>query len=210
MRSIVRAFDDFMFLSLDVDPKFEPTVCADINRWDYKAALDTFLADRTRSDVVVVHASPPCREFSIALTTRPRDLRAGSKNVKIALRIIDYAAPSFWIVENPATGYLKDQPFMRKLERYKNTTCYCKWGFRYKKPTNIWTNVEGLRLAMCNSKTPCGQRRIHGRHLYTAQSGDSSDGSATGSGGGEKVYGLPPRLVRHLFRAGLSSDAGAR
>ena len=203
--SIGRAFDDFRLLSVDVDPKFQPTVCADINRWDCKSALDTFLADRTRSDVVVVHASPPCTEFSIALTTRPRNLRAGSKNVKTALQIIDCAAPSFWIIENPATGHLKDLPFMRKLERYKNTTCYCKWGFRYRKPTNIWTNLEDLQLPMCSSKTPCPQRRAHGRHLCTAQSGHSPDGFSIGSGRAELVYGLPPKLVRHLFRAGLSS-----
>ncbi len=153
--SIGRAFDDFRLLSVDVDPKFQPTVCADINRWDCKSALDTFLADRTRSDVVVVHASPPCTEFSIALTTRPRNLRAGSKNVKTALRIIDYAAPSFWIIENPATGHLKDQPFMRKLERYKNTTCYCKWGSGTGSPRTF-----GQTSRTCSCQCVAARRRV--------------------------------------------------
>ncbi len=100
-----------MLLSVDVDPKFEPTVCQDMNRWDFRRDLDRFLGDRRPSDIVAVHASPPCREFSIALAMRPRNLRAGSKNVKTTLRIIDSAEPSFWIIENSATGVLRDQAF---------------------------------------------------------------------------------------------------
>ena len=147
-----------MLLSVDVDPKFEPTVCQDISRWDFRRDLDRFLRDRRPSDIVAVHASPPCREFNIALTTRPRNLRAGPRNVKTALRIIDYAEPSFWIIENPASGLLKDQAFMRKLEGYKNETCYCKWNnFLYKRPTAIWTNIPGLRLPMCHRNAPWKQ-----------------------------------------------------
>ena len=182
-------------------------MCQDINRWDFAAALDQFLGDRRPSDIVVVHASPPCTEFSIALTTRPRDLRKGSKNVRTALKIVACARPTIWFLENPATGLLKDQKFMAPLANFKHTTCYCKWGFQYKKPTNIWSNVEGLELPVCNSQTPCAIKREHGRHLLTAQSGDSS-GGAVGSGGGENVYGLPPRLVRHLFRCGLAFASG--
>ena len=89
-------------------------IVADINRWNYTEAIDRFLRGRRRADIVVVHASPPCTEFSRALTTRQRDLRAGSRNAKSALRIIDYVDPTFWILENPATGLLKDMPFMRK------------------------------------------------------------------------------------------------
>ncbi len=121
--SIGRAFEDFRLLSVDKDPKFEPTVCQEINRWDFAAALDQFLGDRRPSDIVVVHASPPCTEFSIALTTRPRDLCKGSKNVRTALKIVAYARPTFWFLENPATGLLKDQKFMAPLANFKHTTC---------------------------------------------------------------------------------------
>ena len=143
----------------------------------------------------------------MALTTRPRDLRGGSRNVRAVLKIIYYVEPSFWFLENPATGLLKDQPFMRKLAKFKHTTCYCKWGFPYKKPTNIWSDANLGELPMCDSQTPCPAKREHGRHLFTAQSGDSS--SAIGSGGGEKTYGLPPRLVRYCFARALDCLAGA-
>ncbi len=201
--SIGRAFD-VRLLSVDKDPKFEPTVCVDINKWDFRADTEQFLSDRMRSDVVVVHASPPCTEFSIALTSRPRDLRAGSRNVRRALKIITHAKPSFWFLENPATGLLKDQPFTRKSAPYKHETCYCKWGLQCKKPTNIWSNVEGLDLPMCTSQAPCRIKREFGKHLVTAQTGDSKSG-AVGSGGGENVYGLPPKLVRYLFKAGVAT-----
>ena len=206
--SIGRALgDNFKLLSVDVGPKFAPTVCVDMNRWDFRRELDFFLGGRRPSDVVVVHASPPCKMYSRARTTGgPRDLRGASKNVRSALKIIGYANPTFWTLENPATGLLKDMPFMRKLERYMNTTSYCKWGFGYKKQTAIWSNIPGLQLPVCDSQTPCAIKRKHGRHLMTAQSGDSSDGTP-GSGSGEAVYGLPPRLVRYLFTRGLECAA---
>lgn len=197
---------DVRLLSVDIDEKFEPTVVADINRWDFEAAIGEFLRGKRRADVVVVHASPPCTEFSRALTTRPRDLRAGTRNVKRALQIIDFVDPDFWFLENPATGLLKDQPCMRRYESLRHTTCYCRWGFPYRKPTSIWTNIPDLDLPMCNSRTPCAIKREHGRHLVTAQAGPGGDArDMPGSGGGENVYGLPPSLVRYLFKRGLES-----
>ena len=53
---------------------------------------------------------------------------------------------------------------------------------------------------MCDSQTPCAMKRKHGRHLVSAQSGGSSDGTP-GAGSGEAVYGFPPKLVRYLFYA---------
>ena len=195
---------DVDVLSVDLDPKFEPSICADINIWQYRKSIDEFLRFRRNKDMVVVHASPPCTEFSTALTTRPRNLVAGSKNVKRALKIIAYVEPDFWFLENPSTGLLKDQPFMQKLAKFKNETCYCKWGFLYKKPTNIWSNVE-LDLPMCTSQTPCTIRRKFGRHLVTSQGGPCQQ--TVGMGRRTKVYGLPSKLVRHLFEAGIDASA---
>ena len=202
-RSDIGRTYDVRLLSVDIDEKFEPTVVADINRWGYEAAIDDFLRGRRSGDIVVVHASPPCTEFSRALTTRPRDLRAGMRNVKRALKIIGYVEPDFWFLENPATGLLKDQPYMRRYQALMHTTCYCKWGLPYRKPTSIWTNVPDLDLPMCNSQTPCPIKRKYGRHLVTAQAGPAGD--IAGSGGGENVYGLPPKLVRYLFAKGIES-----
>ena len=194
---------DVRVLSVDSDPTTNASVVADINRWNYKRDLNEFLKGQRANDIVFVHASPPCTAFSRANTTGIRDIEGGSRNVKRALKIIKHVDPHIWTLENPV-GLLKDQPFMRKLDKYMNTTCYCKFGKPFKKPTNIWTNVQNLDLPMCNRETPCPHKAKYGHHSHTAQTGDTSNGKSIGSGGGRNVYPLPPALVRYVYAKGLS------
>ena len=56
-------------------------------------------------------------------------------------------------------------------KKYFNTTCYCKFGFPYRKATNIWSNIPDLDLPMRDKQAPCRSKREHGRHLATAQAG---------------------------------------
>lgn len=188
-------------LSVDNDPKSHPTKLVDINQWDYKRDIDDFIKHSRADDIIAVHASPPCTAFSRANTTGVRDIEGGSRNVKTALKVIKWVHPDFWTLENPV-GLLKDQPFMKHFDKYKNVTSYCKWGKAYKKPTNIWSNVGDLNLPMCTSETPCAHRRKYGYHSHTAQSGDGRNGSI-GSGGGKNVYPLPSKLVCHIYKKGL-------
>ena len=204
-RSAIGRNYDVRVLSVDIDPKFDPSIVADISTWRYKGPIEHFLKDRRPFDVVVVHASPPCTDFSRALTTRPRDLEAGSRNVSAAFRIIKHVDPEFWTLENPV-GLLKEQPFMRRYAKYLNTTSYCKFGFPYRKATNIWSNIPDLDLPLCDAETPCPIKRQHGKHLLTAQAGPGGDTrDMPGSGGGENVYTLPQKLVVLLFKRGLES-----
>ena len=53
--------------------------------------------------------------------------------------IIDYLKPRWWAIENPSTGRLKTRPYMQGL--HKDRVTYCKYGFRYKKPTAVWHNL---------------------------------------------------------------------
>ena len=123
--------------------------------------------------------------------------------MKAAFRIIKHVDPDFWTLENPV-GLLKEQPIMNKYSKYLHTTCYCRFGFPYRKATNTWSNIPDLEdLPMCDSRTPCAIKRKHGRHLVTAQAGPF--GIVEGSGGGERVYGIPPKLVLFLFKRGLES-----
>ncbi len=210
-RSVKKGFGgdfDVRILSVDIDPKFSPTITADINKWRFEHDIDAFLNGRRRKDLIFVWASPPCREFSRALTTRPRDLKSGRRNVKSALRIIEYvqelAPRTAWFLENPV-GLLKEQTMMRALEPLKNVVTYCKYGKPFKKPTNIWSNVQDLRLRACTSQTPCNAKNTLGRHLVSAQSGPTSNGTP-GSGTGENVYPIPSRLVKQLFRRAIEEQ----
>lgn len=89
-------------VSVDNDIRWKPDICVDVMVWDYRAAFPPRHFD-------VIAASPPCTEYSIALTTRPRDLDTSNLIVKRTLEIIAYFLPSKWIMENPRTGLLKRQ-----------------------------------------------------------------------------------------------------
>ena len=197
---------DVRILSVDNDPASNPTILVNINRWQYKPDIDEFLGNRRAKDIVTCWTSPPCKAFSRANSTGVRDITGGILNVKSGLRIVRYCKPNFWFQENPV-GLLKDQPFMGRFNKFIHTCCYCKYGRPYKKPTNIWSNVPKLELKICEKLTPCTSKRLHGRHLATAQSGPSADRSvdrsAPGSGGARQVYPIPKRLVYYLFRKGL-------
>ena len=68
MRNVLEA-RGWEVTSLDNDPKAGADICCDICAWDYRAFEPGHFE--------YVHASPPCTEYSRALTTRPRDLAAG-------------------------------------------------------------------------------------------------------------------------------------
>jgi len=61
------------------------------------------------SDVYGVFANPPCTEFSTARTDgKARNPDEGMFLVEHCLRIIEACTPTFWVVENPAKGVLKN------------------------------------------------------------------------------------------------------
>lgn len=205
---------NFKVHSVDIHPKYNPTTTTDILKWDYKTAIGNFLASVRPHDVVWVHASPPCTEFSLAKTTAPRDLPLADSLVKRTLRIIKLArelagdqTPFYWTLENPV-GLLRSRPFMQRLSPYRHTTSYCRWGKPFRKDTDIWTNVRDLELPMCRKGTYCPQKASMGYHATTAQSGPSSTDKreTQGSGSGENVYPLPKRLTSFIVRSALQQN----
>ncbi len=60
-------------------------------------------------DVYGVFANPVCVEFSIARSGgKARNPGRGMEMVKECQRVISECNPQFWVIENPATGRLKD------------------------------------------------------------------------------------------------------
>lgn len=205
-RSVLPAGWSMQTHSLDIHPKYNPTTTTDILQWDYRTAMDDFLAKRRASDMVWFHASPPCTAYSFARTTAPRDYGLADAIVKRTLRVLRYVRPDAFTIENPV-GHLMQRPFMRKLnDRYLNMTSYCKFGLDYRKNTCIWCDFD-TDLPKCEKGSYCATRNKLGKHLQSAQAGPTTGGTP-GSGSGENVYPLPRKLVRLLVRDGLKAHRG--
>ena len=57
------------------------------------------------------------------------------------IEIFLYFQPKYWIIENPATGKMKN--YLSSLPQHVVSYCkYANWG--YKKPTSIFTNIKGF------------------------------------------------------------------
>ena len=95
----------FEVVSLDRDMKAD--IQTDIMDWDYAIYPNKYFD--------VIWASPPCTEYSRALTTRPRKIEEANDVVQRTLDILEFFEPIYWIIENPQTGLLKDQLCMYGL-----------------------------------------------------------------------------------------------
>ena len=85
-------------------------------------------------DVYGIIANPVCTEFSTARSSgKARNPEEGMRLVRECQRIISECNPTFWVIENPATGRLKD--FLGK----PNMT-YEPWyyGSPWTKRTALW------------------------------------------------------------------------
>ena len=158
-------------VSVDSVPAFGPTICVDIMQWDYRIYPPGHFD--------FVHASPPCTEFSRALTSRPRDLEAGDVLVNKTLEILTYFRPRWWTIENPHTGLLKTRANMFHLKTFMRRVCYCKYSpkdddsWSYRKDTSIWTNLEWTPRPLCTKATPCKWMQ-GGSHPRVAQRGEAA------------------------------------
>ena len=162
-KSIGKAFEALgaEVVSLDLNAKTKPTICANILTWDYR----TFQPGHFD----VVWASPVCQHYSCARTVGgPRDLASADALVQRTLEIIGYLAPRFWGLENPQTGLLKTRVFMAGIPF--QDVCYCRYGYKYRKCTRIWGNIPFVPRPLCTPKDPC-ESLIEGggRHMEHAQ-----------------------------------------
>ena len=94
--SIGRAFirHGWEVVSIDIDAKMQPTICADLLAFDYRSLGGSFDC---------VWASPPCTQYSIARSKAktPRYLEGADALVRRALDIIQHFRPAAFFVENP-------------------------------------------------------------------------------------------------------------
>jgi hypothetical protein len=185
--------------SVDMDPKSGARILTDIGTWNYA------VHEPGRFDCV--WASPPCTHYSRARTTAatPRDLEGSDRLVQRVLEIIDYHKPATFFIENPQSGLLKSRDVVRTLSF--SDTCFCKYGYKYRKATRIWHNSFDFEPeTMCCNASPCEAAKL-GRHEGTAQSGP---------GGGrqgdrctlDELHSIPVLLCDHIAAAASAALGG--
>jgi len=139
----------FDVISIDFDPIFTPEIETDILDWDFKK----FYAD-TKYVPDFIWASPPCNTYSpLAYPLKERNVKnakplserakIGTKILYKTLDIIDFFksknSKMGFCIENPR-GMMRKDSKMKKL--HMETTIYCLYGDRRRKPTNFWSNFK--------------------------------------------------------------------
>jgi hypothetical protein len=178
-------------VSLDLDPKCEPTHVADIRVWDYSIY--------PRGYFDFVWASPVCQHYSVARTTGgPRNLISADRLVERALLIMSYfdsgEKACHWAFENPQSGLLKTRSIVAGLPFFD--TSYCRYDdYQYRKTTRIWSSLALCLRRPCSPSDPCAAM-VGKRHPMTAQQGrrgsDPNDGNNRCSQ--RELYRIPDGL----------------
>ena len=165
----------------------------DILQWKYKKYPVKYFD--------FVWASPPCIEYSIAKTVGTRKIDEANAIVLKMLEIINYFNPRVFIIENPQSGLLKKQEFMKGLPYFDID--YCKYGFNYRKRTRLWTNLDTWTpRPLC--KKDCDSMDGN-RHKETAQRAPSGKKENWKEGytlfKQKDLYRIPQALVEEIMTA---------
>lgn len=147
----------------DIEKKYNPDLAIDI--------LDLSIDGHLPWKPNVCWFSVPCQKFSVASISS--SWKGGkeayipkNKDTEYALALLDRTIeiiaelkPRIWFIENPRGVMRKiiGKIFKKyKIEHwYTNTTCYCQWGDKRMKPTDIFSNMN-IDLPMCrNNNQEC-------------------------------------------------------
>ena len=169
----------------------------DILNWNYKSY--------PKGHFDIIWASPPCDTFSKLRDTwigrklkKHGDtiitkeiiiedmMKEGLPILNKTKEIINYFNPSYWFMENPQTGRMKE--FNNELPFYDIDYCkYSDWGYR--KRTRIWTNVKNFNAKLCCKDC---DSFVNGRHNIQL-------GVKTYGVNKNEKYRIPPLLIEELF-----------
>jgi len=186
-------------ISVDIEKKFKPTILCNIMDLDYNQWQPGHFD--------VVWASPPCTYYSCMQRFSPKSkefkqekLEESNEIVKHTLSIIDYLKPKYWFMENPQTGTLKEQEFMKDLPWVDAT--YCMYGYNYRKQTRFWTNrADDVDLQIC-SRSKKGKHcdsYENGRHKFAISQTTKVMGYDVDTSKQKDRYSIPQSLLLKMF-----------
>ena len=149
-KSVSKVFTNWECRGVDLDKRFNPYYNTDILKWDYKTDLKSWIPD-------LIWCSFVCCEFSNIKNTdeSSRDLDLGYSLLNKSIEIINYLKginPKVkFVFENPRSKRIKTHIGLNKYP--KVLTSYCKYGYKYMKPTWFWYSGFELELKKCCSNT---------------------------------------------------------
>lgn len=173
----------FKVISIDFDPIFTPVIETDILLWDYKK----FYKD-TKYVPDFIWASPPCNTFSSLVYPlegrNPKNAKPISERAKIGTAILYRTLEIIaffnkknkhmgFCIENPR-GMMRRDPKMKKI--HMETTYYCLYGDKRRKPTNFWSNFimnlkttdEGNKAKECKNTVGVQDIKLKERYKIPA------------------------------------------
>lgn len=130
-----RAFKDagWEVVTVDINPKFNPTVIADLTSIDWRQFKKDYIGNRH----FVLLASPPCERFSVACHTWPREgIKKAMEIIGACFEAVAILKPDYWVIENPkgrARWFLGSPNATIRLSDF---------GAPWRKFTDLWGNVE--------------------------------------------------------------------
>ena len=168
-RSIGKAFEKngHNVHSVEWDRKFEDIEWyEDIGKITAKDVLERF----GKPDVI--WASPDCSTYSLAAISHHRRQEADGNLAPITeyakfcdmvnanvIELIKELQPTYFFIENPRGG-LCNMNFMQGIPKHLVT--YCQYGYKYMKPTHIFTNYPNPQFKHCKNGMPCHEKAPRG------------------------------------------------
>ena len=155
-------------VTLDISPRHNPTICADVLEWDMGVFSPEYFD--------YMHASCPCESYSRARTAGgERPLTQADALVRKTLEIFENFYAAQWTVENPATSLLWTRPIAQPLLAHVAKTSYCVYSapedrFAYRKNTWFAASWDIQLRSQCDGTGGCGSM-IGRRHKEHAQKG---------------------------------------
>lgn len=136
-------------ISVDINYRQNPSLCRDIITWDFKNELPF--------NIDVIYSSPPCNLYFTQIKQAKgcckytdQDKQKSLLFVERTIEIIKYYNPKYWIIENPLGKMRTHYPNIFNIPF--RTLSYCMYGFKYRKDTDIWTNLP-LSFLRCTHET---------------------------------------------------------